>query len=202
MDIGTGPNTLEKNMGVRVDRDCSLGIMGGILRVVVGDSFNASGAEQHRRSLYTLWYQVINEYTPRSLTFESDRLLAIAGLAQSLSRVLNDEYIAGIWRGDLLIGLQWMGGISNSSAGYLSRTNPRRAPTWSWASINLSAPLTLTRQGLPLGIPTELSADTALDASKKDVLEKLRPRLRKRRTIRQIENKLKSFEWERRAEDR
>ncbi|KAG6368645.1 hypothetical protein INS49_002858 [Diaporthe citri] len=48
-----------------------------------------------RRQMLTLWYRILNEYSLRQLSFESDRLDAISGLAERLSRITGDEYIGG-----------------------------------------------------------------------------------------------------------
>jgi hypothetical protein len=41
------------------------------------------------------------------LTKEDDRLIALSGVAQQLQLHLDDEYLAGLWRKDLLNELVW-----------------------------------------------------------------------------------------------
>lgn len=53
------------------------------------------------------WVDVIRSYGRCSITMASDRLVAIAGLAQSLQPLLNDEYLAGLWKADLPYNLVW-----------------------------------------------------------------------------------------------
>ena len=53
------------------------------------------------------WVDVIRSYGRCSITMASDRLVAIAGLAQSLQPLLNDEYLAGLWKTDLPYNLVW-----------------------------------------------------------------------------------------------
>jgi hypothetical protein len=90
--------------------------------------------------LYSQWNTVIvREYTGKHLTFGSDRLPALSGLAKVFMRILKDKYVAGLWEGDMLRGLLWHGtGEFNVSATY-------RAPTWSWASID--GPVTAYKLG-------------------------------------------------------
>ncbi|KAF2827445.1 HET-domain-containing protein [Ophiobolus disseminans] len=79
------------------------------------------------------WMQIVVEYTRRKLTFTSDRLPALSGLATRFSEALQAPYLAGIWKTDPFIWetLQWTAG---GSAGNLL---PKpRAPSWSWASID------------------------------------------------------------------
>jgi hypothetical protein len=54
------------------------------------------------------WTKTVAGYTARSLTFNSDRLAALAGYAKWLStRRPYDEYIAGMWKSGLLEQLVW-----------------------------------------------------------------------------------------------
>jgi hypothetical protein len=82
----------------------------------------------------------VQEYSQRFLSFESDRLIAIAGLADMLSNLLKDKYFAGMWRGELLDCLQWT--AVPMEPYYKSRRTPYCAPTWSWASIDMTEPQT------------------------------------------------------------
>jgi hypothetical protein len=75
------------------------------------------------------WQRTVTEYTSLRLTFESDRLPAIAALADRISqlREKDDVYISGIWKKSILSDLLW----------HTSNNKPRparNAPSWSWAS--------------------------------------------------------------------
>jgi hypothetical protein len=93
------------------------------------------------------WNQLMAMYGGLSLTFDSDKLPAVSGLATHFQRQLpNDEYCAGIWSGGLLDSLLWS---SSESAGpwrdyrtmYSTRidwpetSRSYRAPSWSWAAV-------------------------------------------------------------------
>ncbi|PQE22509.1 hypothetical protein CJF31_00001415 [Rutstroemia sp. NJR-2017a BVV2] len=56
---------------------------------------------------YDSWLEVVHSYSCRKLTFATDRLPALSGLAQRVSEKTQDDYIAGIWRRDMLRGLFW-----------------------------------------------------------------------------------------------
>jgi hypothetical protein len=91
------------------------------------------------RELYQCWDLLIHDYSYRSVTFDKDRLPAIAGLARIMGEVLQDQYLAGLWKEDLFEGLVWEDAGAMSSRGLESHLqNIRRrnyvAPSWSWAT--------------------------------------------------------------------
>ena len=75
------------------------------------------------------WYKVVRQYTRRNLTFESDKLPAISGIAKSFQAKTGCTYIAGIWKEDLIAGIAWC--LSQPSDEIISRT----LPSWSWARV-------------------------------------------------------------------
>ncbi|KAL8900046.1 MAG: hypothetical protein Q9207_005884 [Kuettlingeria erythrocarpa] len=83
--------------------------------------------------LYERWYRLVATYSLRELSYESDTLPALSGLAQAFRTVYTDrdKYVAGLWQADLLGGLLWMTGHSSRAV----RPSKYRAPSWSWASI-------------------------------------------------------------------
>lgn len=82
--------------------------------------------------LRALWYAIVQRYSRLigNLTVETDAFPALAGLASRVSGLLEDEYVAGLWRSDMVEGLLWARRSSTPGA------QPRawRAPSWSWAS--------------------------------------------------------------------
>ncbi|KAK4107073.1 HET-domain-containing protein [Canariomyces notabilis] len=89
------------------------------------------------------WDHIVWKYTSRSLTMPKDRLLAISGIAKVYSEVLRSDYLAGLWRVDLLHDLAWM-------MCQVPNKQPlqKRAPSWSWAAIDgmiVSGPLSRPR---------------------------------------------------------
>jgi len=96
------------------------------------------------------WTSVVVEYSRRQLTKSADKLVALSGLAQSISPSTeqnaepsgpNDtahRYLAGIWQHHIPMQLLWYihdGGTKEIEPAH-SRPLPYRAPTWSWASID------------------------------------------------------------------
>lgn len=85
-------------------------------------------------TLYTNWYEMIENYTQRHLTRESDKFPALSGLASVFARLNRDRYVAGLWESDLMVGLLWH--ASYSEMPRLRRPLAYRAPSWSWAALD------------------------------------------------------------------
>ncbi|KAK7417784.1 hypothetical protein QQZ08_011480 [Neonectria magnoliae] len=82
------------------------------------------------------WYQLAAQYAGRKLTNESDRLVALSGVASKFRQLLGDQdtYLDGFWKNDLWGGLLW-----RIPAGEF-RSKPvlksPHFPSWSWCSVN------------------------------------------------------------------
>jgi Heterokaryon incompatibility protein (HET) len=77
------------------------------------------------------WHQLVRMYCRGRLTYSSDKLLAIGGLARQYmtrNRLRETNYLCGLWKTQMPQGLLWRveGG---------RRPTKYRAPTWTWASI-------------------------------------------------------------------
>jgi hypothetical protein len=81
-----------------------------------------------------VWDQIVEYYSKRQLTNGEDKLVAVSALAKEMRLILNDEYLAGIWRKTLLLGLLWS--IFMTDVLDTVRFPKYRAPSWSWASID------------------------------------------------------------------
>ncbi|KAL8786868.1 MAG: hypothetical protein Q9195_008025 [Heterodermia aff. obscurata] len=80
--------------------------------------------------LWKAWVQIVQDYTDRHLTFDSDRLPALSGLASRFSKLWGCAYYAGLWEKKLLEGLGWF--LYQPST---SLVDESLAPSWSWASV-------------------------------------------------------------------
>lgn len=83
--------------------------------------------------IYERWYKLAAQYSNRKLTYESDKLPAISGLAREMAQSTHDEYLAGIWKGDLSQGLLW---IWRDGGEALRQPERYRGPSWSWVSLD------------------------------------------------------------------
>lgn len=85
-------------------------------------------------SPYKWWTSIVQQYSPRNLTYPSDKLPALSGLAAEMVSVLakrgvSDTYLAGLWQGDFAQGLLWLAfhDLSYEKEQYT-------VPSWSWTS--------------------------------------------------------------------
>jgi len=75
------------------------------------------------------WIALVKEYSCRKFTMQSDRLLAIHGIASLLAKRHDEVYYAGIFGSHLADGLMWFGGVETASSH--SPDQFKDFPTWS-----------------------------------------------------------------------
>lgn len=114
LERGSGSDVL---FGIDVDRK----------RLVHAASYDASN---DRTRMYDSWLQLVQSYSRLELTYTTDRLPALSGIAHLVATKANDTYVAGLWKDDIAAGLLW----------YVWPCQPEPtaptyiAPSWSWAS--------------------------------------------------------------------
>ena len=83
-----------------------------------------------------LWIQVVEFYSRCKLTRGSDKLIALSGVASHIQKLMDDKYVAGLWRGNLTSLLLWR--VSYRRLGELIERpgDYYRAPSLSWASLD------------------------------------------------------------------
>ena len=87
---------------------------------------------------YAYWDGIVDVYTRCSLTRQSDKLIALSGMAKEMSIVLNDKYLAGLWEKNLPYQLLWSIAkpLTDNKGNPCFRPQIYQAPTWSWASMD------------------------------------------------------------------
>jgi hypothetical protein len=116
-----------------------------------------------------LWMRFVQEFTQRQLSYSTDILQALSGLASYMATAAEADYICGIWKKQLAEFLMWRVdcGLDSEipdlefaarpfrvlSPHRVSPVRPSRhksyyAPSWSWASI--IGPVTFLRGGLDI----------------------------------------------------
>lgn len=78
------------------------------------------------------WEDLVELFSQGILTYGEERLPTLAGVARYMSGILQDDYLAGFWRSDLVAQLGWS--ILPDTPGYFQPCST--APSWSWASVN------------------------------------------------------------------
>jgi hypothetical protein len=63
--------------------------------------------EADENEAYVRWLEIGLRLSGCSFTYDKYALPAISGLAKAFGRLLNDEYLAGLWRRHLIPGLFW-----------------------------------------------------------------------------------------------
>lgn len=129
-----------------------------------------------RAAAQNRWYRLVENYSARSLTVESDKLPAMAGLAMSFrsETLKNGTYLAGLWREHLPGALLWEvrtefqtgGSVGRSARRSASKrrsaaSKPRRpshyrAPSWSWAGLDGEITYASQKVAITNGEATEL----------------------------------------------
>lgn len=118
-----------------------------------------------------VWTTIVRRYSRCNLTYSSDKLPALSGLAQNFSMVRGSDfpldgnsYLAGIWRSHLPYALCWFQDIFRSEDVELRRyrPDPYRAPSWSWASVEGAV------RSVPSGIPAAFVVDAKVLPEKEE----------------------------------
>lgn len=84
----------------------------------------------------TDWYKIVADYSSRVITYEEDKLPALAGLAIEYGKASGKTYLAGLWKESLLDDLLWRQGKFEYSNEEPLTPAKYRAPSWSWASVD------------------------------------------------------------------
>ncbi|OCK73973.1 HET-domain-containing protein [Lepidopterella palustris CBS 459.81] len=90
-----------------------------------------SGGDRSGRYLY--WKGVVQHFTRRQLTVQTDRLPALSGLAALSKRDAAQDYVVGLWKSELPEALLWEVDREEEES---ERFEDYYAPSWSWASVN------------------------------------------------------------------
>jgi hypothetical protein len=101
-------------------------------RYIKVDANGSLSTQIDMRQRFRWWYQTMEIYSLRMFTQESDRLIALTGLASKF-QTPGDEFLYGLWKSDLAHGLAWrLSSANKETATDTSITSP--IPSWSWAS--------------------------------------------------------------------
>lgn len=82
------------------------------------------------RGRWNHWQTLCTHYAHRKVSFPEDKLPAISGMASKVAKKVQSEYLAGLWKNNLVHDLFWHPSEPPTKPeGY-------RAPSWSWASLD------------------------------------------------------------------
>ncbi|CZR63565.1 uncharacterized protein PAC_13462 [Phialocephala subalpina] len=111
---------------------------------------------------YRIWQRIVEEYSRRSFTDPTDKLPAIAGLADAFQARFrweySGQYLAGLWVENLAFDLLWQRDESRVHPDMVF--NNYIAPSWSWASATF--PIAYETPGAGSFAATVLDTQTVL----------------------------------------
>ncbi|TVY47614.1 hypothetical protein LOCC1_G005665 [Lachnellula occidentalis] len=95
-----------------------------------------------KREVLNYWFEVVQEYSFLRLTRQSDRLIALIGVATVFHERLQSGYLAGLWEEDIARNLLWKVSKFEWTRHHRNTRRPKQAliPSWSWASLVLETP--------------------------------------------------------------
>jgi hypothetical protein len=99
------------------------------------------------KQAYSRWLQILEACTKLKMTFLDNKLPALSALAQKLSSLFEsdgerphaDDYLAGLWRADMLRGLSWSRNIGRKRKGLPPARY--RSPSWPRAKVQAAIDL-------------------------------------------------------------
>jgi hypothetical protein len=104
-------------------------------RIASSPSISSGSITQSRElessDLFFWLYGILRDYIHRDITKPEDRLPAIAGLAKEFAKRTKFQYVCGLWKEDLLLGLRW-----DAHGSKIASQVPANTPSWSWASLH------------------------------------------------------------------
>jgi Heterokaryon incompatibility protein (HET) len=86
-----------------------------------------------RQKQHLTWKSIVENYSARHISVPSDRLPAITGITNELSRIWNDRCDFGIWHSNLSQQLVWYVETRQQEGNSMPGV-----PSWSWLRVNTS----------------------------------------------------------------
>lgn len=96
------------------------------------EMFPHSRALPKNQPIREIWPSIMMFYSKCRLSFPRDKLVAISGVAEKAHASNHDQYLAGLWKEDLVSQLLWS--LDDDPTSH--KPEKYRAPSWSWASVD------------------------------------------------------------------
>ncbi|KAI8633292.1 HET-domain-containing protein [Xylariaceae sp. FL1651] len=138
-------------------RECNCGQYSKDTRDIVSESdlkirFERSLRGSSFNELHGVWRDIVRPYSSKEITFATDKLPALAGIAHLFSGKGLNRYVNGLWESTLIPDLFWE--ISSSFMDYYHimgrRSTDPSMPSWTWASVD--APVDMYPIGMIEGL--------------------------------------------------
>lgn len=89
--------------------------------------------EQHGGDADDEWLVAMRKYSTSSLTFRTDKVIALLGLIGHFEQILGNTHYAGFWRESMVYHLSW---YTNQAPTASPVARNGCAPSWSWLSFD------------------------------------------------------------------
>lgn len=93
--------------------------------------YKLSLSDSNSDNINRVWASIVRIYSRLDLSFPTDILPALSGIASRFQPFKKGRYLAGLWEDSLLINLAWR---KDDVLDPVPRPSPWRGPTWSWIS--------------------------------------------------------------------
>ncbi|KAK0648149.1 heterokaryon incompatibility protein-domain-containing protein [Cercophora newfieldiana] len=103
----------------------------GALDVLQSLGLSSTHTFAERMEFCKRWFDIVSAYSEGSLTRTTDKLVALAGVAELVQDRAGDPYLAGLWQSDSFV-LQLLWTVREP----LGKQPRYCAPSWSWASVH------------------------------------------------------------------
>ncbi|KAK2595484.1 hypothetical protein QQS21_006824 [Conoideocrella luteorostrata] len=92
-----------------------------------------TGERCYSISRNTRWKNVIEQYSDRTLTYPTDKLVALEGLRVQLQSIYGCGYLHGMWKDSMPDHLLWQ---VTRKIKEIGATDALKLPSWSWAHVS------------------------------------------------------------------
>lgn len=121
--------SIDRNWRAQLQRPTRNPAPSGETQMISGSTITS-----RREIPYEFWKMAVRKYTSCALSFHSDKLKALWGIAKLVQDSRGEKFIAGLWERDLVLQLAWT--VTNPAVS--ERPEPDSDnwfPSWSWASV-------------------------------------------------------------------
>lgn len=95
------------------------------------DQFIRLSYDEEKFNIHELWLGLLSQYSRLNISYDSDLLPALSGLAKLWQSRGAGKYLAGFWEDYILESMMW----ETAGTGMLQRAREYRAPSWSPFSL-------------------------------------------------------------------
>jgi hypothetical protein len=96
---------------------------------------NRGKSEALRDKMQRFWRLMLSDYTQRDISWRTDLLPALSGVAGRMQALHGADYLAGLWSDRLVEDLCWTTRDAKWNKAPRARADEATVPSWSWVSV-------------------------------------------------------------------